>query len=222
MPNKRVIFQLDDMVRVTFKAAGVLVCGVDEVGEWWVLLGKEERTRQRGISEKEFWLHFSGKREPKDGDDPRATAMRELDEESGGVCAEFSSIIARQLYCDTLPKLWDEQSKYVLFCVTLPSLPRAWPDEFQRRRNDPNSQHAFRETWQQELAWVSTRDIWLNDQHPKPSFIYHENRKRWEVMYPFLVILLRNKEVHHIMRFVQCQQTDESPEWKMRRHSASF
>ena len=93
------------------QAAGVLPYSFDARGTMHLLLGCENRTAKRsryhhwGQDMSCVWLHFGGKKEIEE-DDPALTALREMDEETGGVFQEWMPWIASCLSSGSISKLW--------------------------------------------------------------------------------------------------------------------
>ena len=93
-----------------YQAAGVLPYSFDAKGVMHLLLGCEDRTAKLkypdwGQDMSCVWLHFGGKKEV-DEMDPASTALRELDEETGGVFHKQMGWMASCIKSNSISKLW--------------------------------------------------------------------------------------------------------------------
>lgn len=154
-----------------YAAAGVLPVHNDQL-----LLGSEPVMR-RG-KQMVWWGAFGGRREQEDRDDPRRTAWREFNEETGGAFgnepfpSDFDNRCLLRLYC--------ERSRYVLYVMRstyLHDLP-CFTDADAARDETLNKR---------ELRWVPTIELMLALHRREQSldglgmmapFIYHMLRKQ--------------------------------------------
>lgn len=192
----RYMYSVGGQVRKMYKAAGVLIVARDPMSQrLMMLLGREDRTKRVGKHRTPlgyFWLHFQGKREVEDQDNPCTTAMRELVEETGGVLGKYHGHIRKQVYDHTTPKLWYKNSKYVLFVVNIPF--------------DRNIPHAFaqlehstcKDMWQTSLRWMPVRTLYRMSDAPKNTRV----RVLSEPLYPFFCTLLRLQGTRRLIREV--------------------
>lgn len=203
----------------TFKASGVVIVALDDTAElrnqetelnqcspslrWFnslrvrMLLGLENRNRRVHrndtvpAEDSLFWLHFQGKREPEDGDEPQQTALRELFEETAGVLAPYASEIRRQLWSTALPKLWDASSNYMLFVVVLPFADGGLEREFSRRV----CTGLYRDVYQKAISWLDVAD--LNPAHDGKTC--DAGGARPAPLYPYFWRCLRSRTMRSVL-----------------------
>lgn len=187
------MYAIGAQIQQMYKAAGVLVVARDPTTyRLMMLLGREDRTKRVGKHRTPlgyFWLHFQGKRDDEDNSDPRITALRELDEETGGVLSKYSAHIRKQMFEQTTPKLWYKNSKYVLFVVNIP-FDRALPLHF-----DKVEREKCKDLWQDAIKWVPVTQLYRTVDAKKGMC--------WgldQPLYPFFCTLLRLPGTRRLVR----------------------
>jgi len=147
-----------------YRAAGVLPLALREGGVW-VLLGTEP------TAQGERWLGFGGKREAGDAD-PRATALREYAEESGGALEAPRLLPARY---------YDWRAKFVLYF--------GWIDYTDALPSFSDAEAALQPTLnKRQLRWFPLDDLLRGDAFAldgafpiKPWFHSFVQRERYAI-----------------------------------------
>ncbi len=192
----RYVYNVGAQVRKIYKAAGVLLVARDpHTKRLMMLLGREDRTKRVGKHRTPlgyFWLHFQGKRDDEDMDDPRVTALRELNEETGGVLGKYAKHIRTQIFEQTTPKLWYKNSKYVLFVVNIP-FDRGLPMQF-----DKVERAKCKDLWQTAIRWVPVSHLYRTADAPRYTIARCQGLD--QPLYPFFCTLLRLPGTRRLIR----------------------
>jgi 8-oxo-dGTP pyrophosphatase MutT (NUDIX family) len=137
------VTNFDQIISKNYKAAGILLYSDSQA-----LLIEEKRNN------KYVWNAFGGKREKTD-QGPLATATREFLEETGGICGVPS------IHKST-PRIWSNESKYILYLVRSGFMPNVVTDF-----------HVYRDENQNEgrrLCWIDTNEMLKGSTIPLARF----------------------------------------------------
>jgi len=119
------------------------------------LLGCEDRSGKKYSGDiryhrnmEQVWLHFGGKRESYENH-PSKTAIREFNEETGGIFSDKSSLFFEKLNKSGTIKLWYPPGKYVLYFLEI-SYDEDIPFKFQKINRSERS-----ELDQVSIKWIN-------------------------------------------------------------------
>jgi len=153
IPNGFIYGFTPERVRQRYRAAGLLPWA-RHGSEVYVLLGCEARDApmSQDSSPRLSWLHFGGKRN--EGEiDPETTAVREFDEETGGLFKEAILHLHARLLQPECTKVWYEEGKYVLFFSEI-----SW-DATVPARFDSLKKCSTASTQHVALRWVPVEEV---------------------------------------------------------------